>query len=122
MALTVFLCDDAEGYRTLVRTVLEEDDDLRVVGEAADGGECIDKVPHGTAPDVILLDVNMPALGGRSAIPGLQARVPDAAIVMLSTAPAAEMEAECLRLGARAYIQKPMDVFSLPGLLRSALA
>jgi DNA-binding NarL/FixJ family response regulator len=121
MSLTVFLCDDAAPYRTLVRTVLEESTDLRVVGEACDGQDCIEKVP-GAAPDVILLDVNMPRLGGCAAISQLRERVPDAEIVMLSTSPAPQQEGECLRLGARAYLQKPHDVFSLPGLLRAALA
>ncbi len=122
MPLNVFLCDDAAAYRMLVRTVLEEDGDVRVVGEAGDGAACIDQLPRVTPPDVILLDVDMPVLGGCGALPGLRTRAPDAHIVMLSTASPIDMQAECLRLGARAYIQKPMDVFALPGLLRAALA
>ncbi len=119
--MNVFLCDDAKAYRSLVRTVLDEADDLNVVGEACDGLECIDKVGQAD-PDVILLDVNMPRLDGSRAIPGLRDKVPDAQIVMLSTSPPAEQASECLRLGAHAYIQKPRDVFTLPGLLRDALS
>ena len=120
MTLTVFLCDDAEAYRSLIRRVLEASSDLHVIGEACDGEQCIARVEH-AAPDVILLDVNMPRLDGCAAIPGLRDAAPDAAIVMLSTSPALEQESECLRLGARAYIQKPRDVFALPDLVSRAL-
>jgi two-component system chemotaxis response regulator CheY len=121
VTMNVFLCDDAKAYRSLVRTVLDEAEDLHVVGEACDGLDCIDKVGQAD-PDVILLDVNMPRLDGSAAIPGLRDKVPGAQIVMLSTSPPAEQASECLRLGARAYIQKPRDVFALPGLLRDALS
>ena len=115
----VFLCDDAKAYRQLVRAVLDASP-FHVVGEACDGLDCIDKVPAAD-PDVILLDVNMPRLDGRGAIAELRKKAPDAAIVMLSTAPARDQEQACLRLGASAYIEKPRDVFALPGLLQNAL-
>ena len=114
------LCDDAKAYRQLLRAVLDASP-FEVVGEACDGQDCVDKVPAAD-PDVILLDLNMPRLDGRRAIPLLRERAPDAKIVMLSTARAGDQERECLRLGAQAYIEKPRDVFSLPGLLQSALA
>ncbi len=120
MGFKVFLCDDAESYRTLVRHVLESDG-FSVVGEACDGAECVERLAA-AEPDVVLLDLNMPRLDGCGAIPALRRKAPEAAIVMLWTAPAVEQQQECVRLGARAYIQKPRDAFSLPGLLRAALA
>lgn len=120
MDLKVLLCDDAQPYRTLLRAVLEGAG-LRVVGEAVDGQDCLDRA-EAADPDVVLLDVNMPRLGGCEALPGLRERIPHASILMLSTSPAIDQEQECLRMGARAYIEKPRDIFELPGMIRAALA
>ncbi len=120
MRWRAFLCDDADGYRELVRAVLEPEG-FEVVGEAADGQSCLDAVVA-AAPDLILLDVSMPRLDGCQALPGLRERTPGAKIVMLSTAPAADQAEECLRLGADAYVQKPVDLFELPALVRAAVA
>lgn len=118
MAWKVFLCDDDVGYRQLVRAVLESAG-VEVVGEGGDGVECIAKAP-GAGADVILLDVNMPRLDGWATLPELQASAPDAHVVMLSTAPAGDVDPK--RLGATAFIEKPRDVFALPDLLHDALA
>lgn len=115
----VFLCDDANGYRKLVRAVLEPEG-INIVGEACDGQECVDKVAD-AAPDLVLLDINMPRLGGWQALPRLREQLPDAKIVMLSTAPLGDQAEQCERLGADAYVQKPRSVFDLPGALRAAV-
>ncbi len=116
----VLLCDDSADYRSLVRAVLEDDDTL-IVGEAADGGDCVDKVAE-LQPDVVLLDVSMPRVDGLTALPRLREAAPGASIVMLTTGSGEELERSCMTLGARAFLRKPRDIFTLPAALRAALA
>ena len=120
MSCRVFLCDDANAYRKLLRAVLEPEG-ASIVGEARDGKECLENVVD-AAPDLILLDVNMPGVDGLQALPDLRGLMPEAKIVMLSTAPAHDQAERCARLGADAYVQKPQSVFDLPDALRAAVA
>jgi len=92
-----------------------------IVGEAEDGRGCLEKITE-AEPDLVLLDVKMPGMGGLEALPELRVRVPEAKVVVLSTASPIEHEQRSLELGATAYVQKPRDVFRLPDALRSALA
>jgi DNA-binding NarL/FixJ family response regulator len=117
----VFLCDDESHYRSLVRVVLRgAGGEFEVVGEAADGRECIAlAVP--LRPDIILLDVNMPGMGGIEALPRLRALLPETKIIALTTAWAEPWEKRFLDAGGDGYIEKPRNAMALPGLLRAAL-
>jgi DNA-binding NarL/FixJ family response regulator len=115
--MRVFLCDDNRSHRVLARTVLESEPDLQVVGEAALGGECVDTAGD-LAPDVVLVDNRMPGLSGLEVLPRLRAALPDAKLIMLSTAWSPEVERAALRAGATAYVQKPRNIFDLPSLVR----
>jgi CheY-like chemotaxis protein len=118
----VFHCDDEPNYRSLVRVVLgTAESGYELVGEAGDGREAIDLAPA-LQPDVILLDVNMPGMGGIEALPHLRAALPDATIVALTTSWRSAWEDQWRSLGGDAFIEKPRDVLALPGLLDAALA
>jgi DNA-binding NarL/FixJ family response regulator len=117
--MRVYLCDDNPSHRLLARTVLTSEPDLEVIGEAALGGECVENA-RGLAPDVVLVDNRMPGIGGLEVLPALRAALPDARLVMLSTAWSAEVERAALRAGADAYVQKPRNIFDLPSLIRGA--
>jgi DNA-binding NarL/FixJ family response regulator len=119
--MRVYLCDDADDYRALLRIVLGDEEDLEVVGEARDGRECLDRVAH-AEPDLVLLDLNMPGVGGFEALPLLRRAVPDATILVLSTGDPADCEHRALELGATAYVEKPSNVFQLPEMIRAKLA
>ena len=116
----MFICDDAVGYRHLLRAVLVPEG-AEIVGEASEGGACVDKVVD-AQPDLVLLDLKMPGVDGLTALPELRRRVPDAKVLVLTTAPAAEAEEQSLRLGATGFVQKPRDITRLPEALRLALA
>lgn len=118
----VFHCDDEPIYRSLVKVVLTEADaGYEMVGEAADGRECLDLAPA-LQPDVLLLDVNMPGMGGIEALPRLRKALPDTKIVALTTSWRSAWEEHFLKLGGDGYIEKPRDALTLPGLLEAALA
>lgn len=117
----IYLCDDAPDYRRLLREVLTAEDDLEVVGEGCNGRECLDQAPAQN-PDVIVLDVNMPVMDGFEALPALLAALPGAQVLVLSTGAAPDFEERAMELGAAAYLQKPMNVFDLPGAMRAKVA
>jgi len=117
----IFLCDDTNEYRALVRTVLDAEDDIEVVGEAADGCGCVRNVAE-TGADLVLLDLNMPGLHGLDTLPHLRRIVPDADIVVLTTDSEAESEVVARERGARGFIRKPRDVFDLPDAVRASVA
>jgi CheY-like chemotaxis protein len=117
----VFLCDDEPHYRSLVRVVLTEaDDQFEVVGEASDGRECIELAPP-LQPDVILLDVNMPGMGGLEALPALRELLPQSRIIALTTAWSDPWERRFLAAGGDAFIEKPRNALTLVPKLRAAL-
>jgi len=116
----VYICDDSPEYRLLLRMVLA-DEGAVIVGEGGDGQECLDAAAA-TEPSLVLLDLNMPNLGGLEALPRLREALPDTKIVVLTTSKAAESEAAAMAAGADAYVSKPIDATSVPRLLREGLA
>ncbi|HEU4657419.1 MAG TPA: response regulator transcription factor [Capillimicrobium sp.] len=119
--MRLFLCDDNAAYRELVRLVLERAGH-EVVGEAGDGAEAVERAP-GCAPEVVLLDLNMPKVGGIEALPQLRGALgPDAKILVLTTGQAPQERRSALDAGADGFIVKPDRVFSLDDELRAALS
>jgi DNA-binding NarL/FixJ family response regulator len=112
----VFLCDDDGAYRALVRAVLEAED-IAVVGESDDAKGCLRKVAD-SEPDLVLVDQNMPRMEGITAVPRIIEQVPEASVIVFSTAPAKDLEQRALASGAHAFLQKPRDIFTLPDCLR----
>jgi DNA-binding NarL/FixJ family response regulator len=101
----VVLCDDVAMLRELLRYELEEDDDVRVVGEASDGLESVRMVSD-LKPDVVVLDLAMPGLDGLEAIPLMRAVEPPPQIVVYSGFDADLMRERVLALGAARYVEK----------------
>ncbi len=120
MTYRVLLCDDTAAYRMLARAVLEPQG-AEIVGEAADGEECLALLAGEARPDLILLDVNMPGMDGLTALPAIRRCAPEAEVVMLSTGAAEDLEDACLRRGAKAFVHKPRDIRTLPRLLDAAM-
>jgi CheY-like chemotaxis protein len=101
----VVVCDDVAELRELTRFGLEQDDRLRVLGEAASAAECIDVVGE-LAPDALVLDLGLPDMNGLDAIPRLRQISPALSIVVLSGLDAASNETLALERGADAYVEK----------------
>jgi DNA-binding NarL/FixJ family response regulator len=99
----VFIVDDHQMFRSGVRA--EVGDSVDVVGEASDVDEAIAGI-RATAPDVVLLDVHMPAGGGRAVIEAVRATHPAVAFLALSVSDAAEDVIGLIRAGARGYLTK----------------
>jgi DNA-binding NarL/FixJ family response regulator len=118
--MRLYLCDDNPDYRKLARLVLERAGH-EIVGEAGDGRAAIENAPA-AAPEVVLLDLNMPTLNGFEALPELRRRLPHAKVLVLTTGQAPHERRLALEAGAHGFIVKPERVFSLDSELRRALA
>jgi CheY-like chemotaxis protein len=119
--LRILVCDDSPEYRALLRVVLGRTDEFEVVAEAGHGRHCLEIVDD-VRPDLILLDVNMPVMGGFETLERLRTTAPDARVVMLSTTDPPADRARAQDLGAHGYLAKPVDVLALPELLRGEVA
>ena len=82
-ALRVLVVDDDELFRRAVRTLLETDRRLTVVGEAADGEQAV-TLATALAPDVVLMDLDMPGVGGLEAITRLARQIPSPRVIVLT--------------------------------------
>lgn len=108
-AARILIVDDDADIRLVVRLFLRESGLFEVVGEAGDGREAIALV-CALDPDVVLLDLDMPIVGGLEAIPVIRRRAPETRVVVLS---ATESEEAARDVGAHAYLRKPFDVDAL---------
>ncbi len=111
--INVLIVDDHALVRSGLRSLLETADDIVVVGEAGSGEEAVNYVRE-TPPDVVMMDVNMPGMGGIEAtrkIERLNRGVHVIAVTVLNDAP---FPSHLLDAGARGYISKgsdPREVF-----------
>jgi len=103
--IRVGIVDDHAIVRSGLRQYLEEQVDLRVVGEAGNGAEAVHLV-GGTPIDVLLLDLAMPGQSGNDAIPAIRAASPASGILVLSGYPAELYARQLIRQGANGYLNK----------------
>lgn len=106
--LKVLVVDDSAIYRSLVQGCLREIEGVDCVGAAHDGRDAIAKAAE-LAPDVVLLDVEMPVMNGLQAIPKLRELDPAPGIIMVSslTTQGADITMEALQSGAFDFVPKP---------------
>ncbi len=103
--IRIFLADDHAVLRAGLKSLLNAEPDMEVVGEAGDGDACVQTVAA-LAPDVILLDVNMPHCNGLEALPEIRRRTPASRILILTMHDDAEYLRKALSLGSAGYILK----------------
>ncbi len=103
--IRVLLADDHKLIRAGLRLVVEQEQDLSVIGEADDGRQAVE-LAKTLRPAVVVLDVGMPNLNGIEAASQIREAVPDAAIVMLSMHSDEAYVLRALAAGARAYLLK----------------
>ncbi len=112
----VLLVDDHAVLRDGLRRIFEREPDLEVVGEAETGELALDLVKQ-TQPDVVLMDVRMPGMGGIEATRRLRSLHPQVRVLILSAYP--EFTQEALRAGAVGYQLKSAPTEQLLAAVRS---
>jgi len=103
--IRVLIADDHTILRQGLRLILAEDPFLKLIGEAADGEEAVQRALE-LAPDVVLMDVKMPGLSGIEATRRIRAARPEVRILMLTVSDQDEDLFGALKAGARGYLLK----------------
>jgi DNA-binding NarL/FixJ family response regulator len=121
--IRVLLADDQALVRAGFRALLDVQDDIDVVGEAADGAEAV-RLAVETAPDVVLMDIRMPLLDGLEATRRIVAepRCAEVRVVILTTFDLDEYVFEALRLGASGFLVKDTEPVDLLRGVRAVAA
>jgi DNA-binding NarL/FixJ family response regulator len=118
MSLGVLIVDDQALVRAGFRMILEAEEDMEVVGEAADGREAVAEARR-LRPDVVLMDVRMPDVDGIEATRRLLGDGADAKVVMLTTFDMDEYVYDALRAGASGFLLKDVPPEQLVAGIRA---
>ena len=116
---TILLADDHTVVRQGLRALLEGEPDLTVIGEAADGLDAVQRTER-LRPDVLVVDLMMPGLGGLEVVRQVRQRVPGTHVVVLSMHANEAYVLEALRNGASGYVLKDASVTELVQAVRTA--
>ena len=115
--ISVLIADDQRLVRAGFRVILAGEADIAVVGEAADGVQAVE-LTKSLAPDVVLMDIRMPAMDGLTAAKQVIAGS-DSRVLILTTFDADEYVYEALRMGASGFLLKDAPPDQLIGAVRS---
>jgi DNA-binding NarL/FixJ family response regulator len=119
--IRVLLVDDHQVVRRGLRTFLEVQGDIEVVGEAGDGDEGVARAME-LRPDVILMDVKMPGTDGIEALRQLRAAENPARVLIVTSFTEQRTVVPALRAGAAGYVYKDVDPVALADAIRSVYA
>ncbi|MFZ5655917.1 MAG: response regulator [Pseudomonadota bacterium] len=117
---TVLLCDDSRALRMLTAQQIDACG-YDLAGEAENGARAVEQY-QALRPSVVLLDLVMPQVDGKEALRRILEIDPDARVVVLSSLGAQNDIEQCLRMGARSYLQKPIDRETLARVLADVVA
>lgn len=119
MVCRIVICDDQAAFRELLSAVLGLEEGLEVVAEAEDGHQVVEVVAS-VEPDLLLLDVAMPARDGIEALPEIRSVSPKTTVVMLTAFGSESVRRRATEAGASAFIEKGGDLDDLVAEIRRA--
>jgi len=121
VTIRILLVDDQRLMRDGLRTLLELEDDIDVVGEAGDGQAALEAYEQ-LRPDLVLMDIRMPVMNGVEATRRLMAHEPEARVIILTTFDDDASVFDGLRAGARGYLLKDLSGAELAEAIRTVMA
>jgi len=104
--IRVLLAEDHNIVRNGIRSLLDKESDVTVVGEATDGLEALQKLEYGTQVDLLLTDINMPELNGMALLDELKKRFPAIKVLILSMLEHENYVLQAVNNGAYGYLLK----------------
>ncbi len=116
----ILLVDDQVLFRKGLRTLIEEQEDMEVVGEASDGSQAV-AVARSVAPDVVLMDIHMPVCNGVEATRLIKAEHPEIKVVALTVSDEDQDLFDAIKSGAEGYLLKDLRPEELFDLIRGVL-
>lgn len=119
--IRVLIVDDHEVVRLGLRMLLEAEEDMVVVGEAANGEEAL-RLAAQLRPDVVVMDIRLPGRSGLEACQAIRQRHPKTRVIMLTSYLNDELVAQAIRAGASGYVLKNIDGTELVQTIRAAHA
>ncbi len=117
--IRVLLAEDHTIVRKGLRSLLDAEAGMEVIGEAANGREAVDKVQQ-LLPDVVVMDIAMPGLNGLEATRQIKKRFPEVKVVILTVHTNEEYIRQILRAGASGYLVKQAAPRELIAAIRAA--
>lgn len=118
--IKILLADDQPLVRKGLRMRLKVEEDFEVIGEAGDGQTAL-QLAEELAPDVVILDVEMPVMDGISAVGALRKRHPEMTLIMLSIHDDPQVRTRAARAGANVFLSKRNDEEALLEAIRRAI-
>lgn len=106
--IRVLLADDHPHAREAMRMIVSADPDFAIVGEAASGEEAV-ALADALAPDLVLMDIQMPGMGGLEAVKAIKARRPAVKIVIATVSDDVSHLFEAIKKGAQGYLLKNLN-------------
>ena len=119
--IRVLIADDHAVVRAGLANILESEVDIKVVGEARDGLEAIEKALE-LKPDVILMDIFMPRCSGLEATVAIRQKLADARLLILTVSEREEDLLQALRFGAQGYLLKSATITEVADAVRMVAA
>ena len=116
--IRLVLVDDHDIVRTGISYIIEKEADIEIVGEAGDGEEGL-KLIRELKPDVVLMDVNMPKLGGVEATRRMHSSMPKVKVIILTVHSEAPFPTRLLDAGAMGYLTKGCAAEDLLAAIRN---
>jgi DNA-binding NarL/FixJ family response regulator len=119
--IRVCLVDDQNLVRQGIRSLLELSDNIRIVAEASDGKQALDKIAE-VRPDVVLLDMRMPVMSGIETLQQLSQRGDLPPTIILTTFDDDQLVLQGIKLGARGYLLKDVSLEQLVNAVQTVAA
>ncbi len=119
-ATRVLLVDDQPLFRRAIATLISEQPDFTVIGEATNGQEALDRA-RALQPDLVVMDIEMPVMNGVEAVRLLRDELPNVKVVMLTVSEDEDYLFDAVRYGAHGYLLKDLQPEQLYEMLRSVM-
>ena len=120
MAISIMITDDHSMIREGLKSLLELDDDIKVIAQAVDGRDCLDKLDV-YKPDVLLLDINMPNMNGLEVLKELKARKSKVKVLVLTVHNETEYLMKAVDIGINGYVLKDSESAELKKAIRAIM-